>query len=114
MRQWIELRDRYLHVLLEMEGQGRSDKCSMCNKTSELKCPDCFGPLVFCRECCLEAHRNLPFHRPLRWTATHYTPVTLHSLGFALCIGHGGAPCPQTVEVWAHLISQCFISWCSH
>ncbi|KAH8984882.1 hypothetical protein EDB86DRAFT_2833344 [Lactarius hatsudake] len=38
-----------------------------------------------------------------RWKAvedltTHYTPVTLHSLGYALCIGHGGAPCPQTVE----------------
>ncbi|KAH9035584.1 hypothetical protein EDB84DRAFT_1269414 [Lactarius hengduanensis] len=99
MRQWIELRNRYLHVLLEMEGRGRSDKCSMCNKTPDLKCPDCFGPLLFCRECCLEAHRNLPFHRPLQWNATHYTPVTLHSLGFALCVGHGGAPCPQTVEV---------------
>ncbi|KAH9015585.1 hypothetical protein EDB85DRAFT_1810850, partial [Lactarius pseudohatsudake] len=58
------------------------------------RCPDCFGSLSFCKECCLEAHRNSPFHRPLLWNTTHYTPVTLHSLGFALYVGHGGAPCP--------------------
>ncbi|KAI9434164.1 hypothetical protein H4582DRAFT_1818929 [Lactarius indigo] len=98
MKQWVELRDRYLHVLLEMEGRGRSDKCSMCSKKPEIKCPDCFGPLLFCKDCCLEAHRNSPFHRPLLWNATHYTPVTLHSLGFVLCIGHGGMPCPRTPE----------------
>ncbi|KAI9431761.1 hypothetical protein H4582DRAFT_1822014 [Lactarius indigo] len=98
MKQWVELRDRYLHVLLEMEGRGRSDKCSMCSKKPEIKCLDCFGPLLFCKDCCLEAHRNSPFHRPLLWNATHYTPVTLHSLGFVLCIGHGGMPCPRTPE----------------
>ncbi|KAI9434614.1 hypothetical protein H4582DRAFT_1818472 [Lactarius indigo] len=98
MKQWVELRDRYLHVLLEMEGRGKSDKCSMCSKKPEIKCPNCFGPLLFCKDCCLEAHRNSPFHRPLLWNATHYTPVTLHSLGFVLCIGHGGMPCPRTPE----------------
>ncbi|KAH8999650.1 hypothetical protein EDB86DRAFT_3075718 [Lactarius hatsudake] len=78
MKQWIGLRNRYLHILLEMEAQGRSDKCSKCTKKPEI--------------------RNSPFHRPLLWNTTHYTPVTLHSLGFALYIGHGGAPRPQTVE----------------
>ncbi|KAH9014270.1 hypothetical protein EDB85DRAFT_1876498 [Lactarius pseudohatsudake] len=96
MKQWIGLRNRYLHILLEMEAQGRSDKCSKCTKKPEIRCPDCFGSLSFCKECCLEAHRNSPFHRPLLWNTTHYTPVTLHSLGFALYVGHGGAPCPQT------------------
>ncbi|KAI9443808.1 hypothetical protein H4582DRAFT_1807499 [Lactarius indigo] len=110
MKQWVELRDRYLHVLLEMEGRGRSDKCSMCSKKPEIKCLDCFGPLLFCKDCCLEAHRNSPFHRPLLWNATHYTPVTLHSLGFVLCIGHGGMPCPRTVEVVmdTHIL-QCLV-----
>ncbi|KAH8988705.1 hypothetical protein EDB83DRAFT_2305041 [Lactarius deliciosus] len=98
MKQWIGLRNRYLHILLEMEAQGRSDKCSKCTKKPEIRCPDCFGSLSFCKECCLDAHRNSPFHRPLLWNTTHYTPVTLHSLGFALYIGHGGAPCPQTPE----------------
>ncbi|KAH9008575.1 hypothetical protein EDB84DRAFT_1281054 [Lactarius hengduanensis] len=97
MKQWIGLRNRYLHILLEMEAQGRSDKCSKCTKKPEIRCPDCFGSLSFCKECCLEAHRNSPFHQPLLWNTTHYTPVTLHSLGFALYVGHGGAPCPQTV-----------------
>ncbi|KAH8995501.1 hypothetical protein EDB86DRAFT_2829415 [Lactarius hatsudake] len=39
-----------------------------------------------------------PFHWPLLWTATHYTPVSLHSLGYVLFFGHAGEPCPQTVE----------------
>ncbi|KAI9432714.1 hypothetical protein H4582DRAFT_1820825 [Lactarius indigo] len=98
MKQWIELRNRYLHILLETEAQRRSDKCSKCTRKPEIRCPDCFGSPSFCKECCLEAHRNSPFHRPLIWSVTHYTPVTLHSLGFALYIGHAGAPCPQTVE----------------
>ncbi|KAH9024662.1 hypothetical protein EDB84DRAFT_1564332 [Lactarius hengduanensis] len=77
MKQWLELRKRYLHILLEMEGRKTIDKCS---------------------DCCLEAHRRSPFHRPLQWNLTHYTQVSLHSLGLSICLGHDGAPCPQTVE----------------
>ena len=99
MEQWLELRSKYLHVLLEMEGRPSAPKCSVCNKHGGVKCPDCFGAPLFCRSCCVLTHRHSPFHRPLQWTATHYTPVSLHSLGFILFIGHEGAPCPHTVEV---------------
>lgn len=102
IEQWLEFRNRYLHILLEMEGRPSSPKCSICNRDAGIKCPDCFGSPLFCKGCCVEAHRRSPFHRPLVWTATHYTPVSLHSLGFVLFIGHNGAPCPQTVEVCLH------------
>ncbi|KAH9018684.1 hypothetical protein EDB85DRAFT_1873573 [Lactarius pseudohatsudake] len=98
MKQWLELRKRYLHILLEMEGRKTIDKCSVCRRPSDIKCPDCFGSCSFCKDCCLEAHRRSPFHRPLQWNSTHYTQVSLHSLGLSICLGHDGAPCPQTVS----------------
>ncbi len=107
MDQWLELRSKYLHILLEMEGRPLTPKCSICKKHGDVKCPDCFGTPLFCQGCCVNAHRHSPFHRPLQWTATHYTQVSLHYLGFVLFIGHEGAPCPQTVEVCIYPCFQC-------
>ena len=107
MKQWLHLRRRYLHILLEVEGRPISHTCSMCSGHAVVKCPDCIGATSMCKACCLQAHRNYPFHRPLLWTATHYTQASLHSLGFALCLEHNGAPCPKTVEVWKHPIHEC-------
>ncbi|KAN0124687.1 hypothetical protein V8E53_002258 [Lactarius tabidus] len=98
MEQWTEFRNKNLHLLLDMEAKPASDSCSVCNRPACIKCPDCFGSPSFCRICIPVAHRHSPFHRPLLWTATHYTQVSLQSLGFALCLGHAGAPCPKTVE----------------
>ncbi|KAF8261054.1 hypothetical protein EI94DRAFT_1608583 [Lactarius quietus] len=98
MEQWLQFRSNYLHILLKMEGKPASDRCSMCIGQAVIKCPDCFGSPSFCKDCGLESHRCSPFHRPLLWTMTHYTQVSLQSLGFAHCLGRGGAPCPKTVE----------------
>src|SRR6266702_146174 len=99
MEQWIPLWNKYLHILLEMEGRLSTPKCSMCRKHGGFKCLNCFGGPLLCKDCCVEFHRHSPFHRPLQWTSTHYTSVSLQSLGLVLFLGHNGAPCPQTVEV---------------
>src|ERR1700733_9002035 len=104
MEQWLEIWNKYLHILLEMEGRPSIPKCSLCNRHGDIKCPDCFGAPLFCKGCCVKAHRCSPFHHPLQWTTTHYTPVSLHSLGLVLFLGHGGAPCPNTVEVCTLLL----------
>ncbi|KAH9007925.1 hypothetical protein EDB84DRAFT_1447239 [Lactarius hengduanensis] len=98
MEQWLQLRSKYLHILLEMESHPSFPKCSVCHEHGDIKCPDCVGAPLFCKSCCVKVHRHSPFHRPLLWTATHYTPVSLHSLGYVLFFGHAGEPCPQTVE----------------
>ncbi|KAI9449558.1 hypothetical protein BJY52DRAFT_1126677, partial [Lactarius psammicola] len=64
-----------------------------------IKCSDCFGANVFCKVCCLSVHKRSPFHRLLLWTGSHYAPMSLYSLGYLLCLGHAGEPCPKTVEV---------------
>ncbi|KAH9033011.1 hypothetical protein EDB85DRAFT_1864729 [Lactarius pseudohatsudake] len=98
MEQWLQLRSKYLHILLEMESHPSFPKCSVCHEHGDIKCHDCVGAPLFCKSCCVKVHRHSPFHRPLLWTATHYTPVSLHSLGYVLFFGHAGEPCPQTVE----------------
>ncbi|KAH8982005.1 hypothetical protein EDB86DRAFT_2767745, partial [Lactarius hatsudake] len=89
----------YLHMLLEMESHPSSSKCSLCYGHGDIKCPNCVGTPLFCKSCCVKAHRHSPFHQPLLWTATHYTPVSLHSLGYVLFFGHAGEPCPQTLPI---------------
>src|ERR1700761_1964067 len=99
MDQWLQVRSRYLYLLLEMEGLTKSPICSMCAKGMTIKCRDCFGGNYFCNACCLHAHKQLPFHRMSRWTGSYFSPTSLYLLGFKLCLGHAGNACPLTVEV---------------
>ncbi|KAF8256537.1 hypothetical protein EI94DRAFT_1711089 [Lactarius quietus] len=98
MKQWLDHRDRYLHLLLEMEGVTQAPKCSVCDRAMEVKCSDCIRGTYFCKACCLQSHRSSPFHWMSQWTGSHFMPGSLYSLGFVLCLGHQGHPCPVTVE----------------
>src|ERR1700744_550205 len=102
MDQWIQVRSRYLHLLLEMEGVTKSPNCSQCGSAMAIKCGDCIGGNYFCVACCLQAHKRFPFHRMSQWTGAHFSPISLYSLGFKLCLEHDGEPCPLTVDV-SHL-----------
>ena len=102
MDQWLQLRVTYLRLILDMEGLTKASKCSCCGKTMEIKCSNCLGGNYFCKACCIESHSRTPFHWMSRWTGEHFAPVSLYSLGFKLCLGHDGAPCPSTVEVCLH------------
>jgi hypothetical protein len=113
MSQWLKMRARYLHLLLENEGLTRALTCTKCSNPMEVKCSDCFGGNYFCKPCSIESHKCTPFHRMACWMGTHFAPVTLHSLGFVLFLGHHGAPCPLTVEVChIHLFSSSMITHC--
>ncbi|KAI9428962.1 hypothetical protein H4582DRAFT_1828355 [Lactarius indigo] len=98
MSQWTDMRSRYIHLLLEMEGLTSAPNCSMCTSSMQIKCSDCIGGKYFCKECCLQTHMRSPFHRVSRWTGTHFAPMSLMSIGFKLCFGHDGRPCPLTTR----------------
>ncbi|KAH9024915.1 hypothetical protein EDB85DRAFT_1869850 [Lactarius pseudohatsudake] len=96
MSQWIDIRSRYLYLLLEMEGLTRAPKCSMCTSSMQIMCSDCIGGNYFCKDCCLQTHIRSPFHWMAHWAGSHFAPISLASLGFKLCFGHDGKPCPLT------------------
>jgi hypothetical protein len=98
MGQWLQMRARYLHLLLENEALTRTPSCSVCHTAMHVKCLDCLGANYFCRICCIKSHKRTPFHRLAHWTGMHFTPISLHSLGFVVFLGHHGNPCPLTVE----------------
>ena len=103
MGKWLQYRGRYLDILLEMEGRPSASNCSNCStRLGDIKCSNCFGANLFCKPCCLEVHKRSPFHHLLCWNGKHYAPASLYSLGFLLCLGHEGEPCPKTVEVWSY------------
>ncbi|KAH9017156.1 hypothetical protein EDB84DRAFT_1276642 [Lactarius hengduanensis] len=79
-----------------MEGLTSAPKCSMCTKSMQIKCSDCIGGNYFCKDCCLRSHMRSPFHWISRWTGSHFAPISLMLLGFKLCFGHDGKPCPLT------------------
>ena len=105
MDQWMQHRDRYLCLLLEMEGLTKAAQCSLCDSAMTVKCSDCLGGNYFCTACCLKSHMRSPFHCIAEWTGSHFSPTSLNSLGFMLCLGHSGEPCHLTMEVCYVLIN---------
>ena len=83
-------------------GYHKVTNCSLCPSAMAIKCGDRIGGNYFCVACCLQAHKWFPFHRMSQWIGTHFSPISLYSLGFKLCFEHNGGPCPLTVDV-SHL-----------
>lgn len=59
------------------------------------KCSDCIGDYVTCKECCLLAHMDLPFHRLAVWKNEFFQKTSLFELGYIIHLGHGGNKCPS-------------------
>src|ERR1700727_904028 len=68
MGQWLHLRARYLHLLLEREGVTKAPKCSICSNAMEVKCSECMGGNYFCKACCIQSQANtIPSDSPMDW-----------------------------------------------
>ena len=59
-----------------------------------LRCKDCFGQHLLCRNCIITSHNLLPFHRLERWDGCCFQSTSLFDQGFILNLGHGGGQCP--------------------
>ena len=97
-------------------GDGRPHKIAKVFHVQQahgVKCRDCIGASYFCNDCCLLAHKQSPFHQISHRTGAHFAPISLHSLGFQLCIGHDGDPCTLTVEVlWFEFLQLIYwLTW---
>src|ERR1700761_2092343 len=100
MDQWINNWSSYHNILLEREGHLPFTRCTMCaQRHAQLKCSDCFGANIFCKDCCFQVHKRSPFHRIFFWNGKNFVSKSLYSLGFVMCLGHSGDACPKTVEV---------------
>ena len=59
-------RGTYLDEMIRHDGRAGLVDCSTgCGGEGMYKCKDCFGFRLWCRECFVEMHMHLPFHRVL-------------------------------------------------
>ncbi|EIW79698.1 hypothetical protein CONPUDRAFT_74066 [Coniophora puteana RWD-64-598 SS2] len=84
-------RAEYLDEDLRREGRGNAAtyQCACkSGRTREYRCESCSGHYMFCEECCLDAHRNLPLHFIQKWNGQFFSRVSLRNMGLTVRLGH--------------------------
>ena len=91
----MDRRHSILIELLRHESLPLRASCSHCQQSPGThRCQDCFGSKIWCDECCVSAHTNLPFHRVQIWNGRFFEKSNLfqHQLTLDLC--HHPNSCP--------------------
>jgi hypothetical protein len=65
---WAESEmDDYLHEFLRLDGRGdagNQNHCVNCELGDPVyRCEDCFGSVLYCRDCIVALHKCNPLHR---------------------------------------------------
>ncbi|KAF7330698.1 hypothetical protein MSAN_02447900 [Mycena sanguinolenta] len=92
------LRDEYLAELLWRDGCGDASdtSCPGCDTgVPTVRCRDCFGGKLYCTECSVCRHENVPLHIVDLWDGTFFKRSSLKELGLHIQFGHAG--CSSTL-----------------
>ncbi|KAJ7063016.1 hypothetical protein B0H15DRAFT_794725 [Mycena belliarum] len=102
---WVrDFRDETLDEMLRGEGRGSPDlcaKCAGCQKLDPLfRCArqTCLGPGMYCEDCIVGMHRQLPTHMVEMWTGEFFIPMPLNELTVEARVQLGHLPgtyCPR-------------------
>ncbi|KAG9225760.1 hypothetical protein CCMSSC00406_0007770 [Pleurotus cornucopiae] len=109
LREWQPLREEFVMESIRREAQSqfaRMGICVTCRGKQEVaasgvkecgsplyRCLECFGCINECLQCCLERHRNLPFHWIEVWRNGCFNKTTLQKMGLRIQLGHDSAAC---------------------
>ncbi|KAK7023428.1 hypothetical protein VNI00_016734, partial [Paramarasmius palmivorus] len=103
---WLEKhREEYLEWCFATEERGRlfTGKCTTaeCLGQAVYWCTDCLSFGLFCKNCMVKAHQQLPCHRIETWNNNFFSSTSLQELGLCVQLGHlGGTFCdkPQFMQ----------------
>ncbi|KAM6493722.1 hypothetical protein JOM56_010083 [Amanita muscaria] len=90
---WLPLRETYLEELVNHEGRGYNppEWCQNCSDSAAIyRCQSCFRRELVCKECIVEGHKHLLFHRIQQWNGSFFVSVSLRSLGLIIQLNHRG------------------------
>ncbi|KAJ7075464.1 hypothetical protein B0H15DRAFT_791789 [Mycena belliarum] len=102
-----EFRDETLDEMLRGEGRGAPEfyaKCGACKKPDPLfRCArqTCIGPAMYCEDCIVSMHRQLPTHMVEMWSGEFYIPMPMNELQVEARMQLGHAPgtyCPKATS----------------
>ncbi|KAJ7711496.1 hypothetical protein B0H16DRAFT_1745106 [Mycena metata] len=104
LHDWVPLkRDAFVSEFTRHFGWGDADRerCPGCSQiideetglkkntgTPEYRCRDCFGGVVYCRECITSRHSENPLHRVYHWRDDFFVKIPLAELGLRIQLGH--------------------------
>ena len=101
------MRESFLQLLLEMEVQSGNSSCNKCGSgDGQFQCSNCIGDMVHCRNCLMESHKLLPFHRIKMWNGKYFVKTTLRDQGFIIHLGHHGQMCSDTEDLWMDIFED--------
>ncbi|KAE9383999.1 hypothetical protein BT96DRAFT_1008551 [Gymnopus androsaceus JB14] len=96
LAEWHPELDTYIQEMLQLEGCGlftSRTQCS-CGRDFEVDrinnlhcCCDCYMPELFCKDCMVNHHAYMPFHRLERWNSQFFEHCTLKNCGLILELG---------------------------
>jgi hypothetical protein len=99
MAQYKELRQTFLEDVLSTEAFP-SAPCQLCRLSpGVLRCRTCQSPQSLCKTCFCSSHQRDPWHHPEILSGNHLKRTSLLEIGFVLHLGHGGNPCPHSIQV---------------
>ncbi|KAG1856516.1 hypothetical protein C8R48DRAFT_749130 [Suillus tomentosus] len=81
----------FLDEMLCLEGRGFEGQRSHCQCGSvdlSFRCKECFGMVMYCKECVIEHHRCLPLHIVEKWNGLFFERISLKKLGLRVQLGH--------------------------
>ncbi|KAJ7700258.1 hypothetical protein B0H16DRAFT_1749090 [Mycena metata] len=129
LHDWVPLkRDAFVSEFTRHFGWGDVDRecCPGCPKNldktppPEYRCRDCFGGVVYCKECIVSRHTENPLHRVYHWRDGYFVKVPLAELGLRIQLGHPphercSAPEPAKtgfVALHTNGIHEVFLDFC--
>src|SRR5258705_2769762 len=95
LEEYLTRRHSILIELLKHESLPSRASCLHCQQSSGThRCQDCFGSNLWCSDCCVLAHKYLPFHRVQMWNGQFFerSDVLAQQLTIDLC--HYPDDCP--------------------
>ncbi|KAJ7741123.1 hypothetical protein B0H16DRAFT_1464665 [Mycena metata] len=101
MHEWRGLRDEYLTLLLRLEGAADADveacpRCKMAPPT--IRCKQCFGGEMFCKECTVVMHAKQPLHIVDEWNGDRFSRTSLTALGLVVPLRHDDCVAPVRID----------------
>ncbi|PPR03501.1 hypothetical protein CVT24_012668 [Panaeolus cyanescens] len=112
---WKErFRSSYLDELCRHAGRGdfrKVEKCPDCVSRKReqpgdaiYRCESCFMGDLVCQDCCLHRHKKQPFHQIEKWTGTHFTSVSLRSMGLRIQLNHINMTCSVPIPCHFNMV----------
>lgn len=96
MQDYLDRRHSILVEILRHEAFPSQQLCSNCQGPSSLyRCRDCFGTNIWCRECCVSAHRRAPFHRIQMWNGSYFEQSDVLTHELIIDLTHFPDDCPS-------------------